>query len=295
MDCKRTATGRWTSWHRRPLWAFVARVGGIVLPLAGCDSSEVPPEPEPPTLCGNGQIDDSEHCDGGNLNGKTCASLSDAFLGGKLACDPLSCTFDTRGCTIAAPSLCGDGVVEGDEECELGVNNEAETCGSLGIGPPERAETKVPCMDRICRWNRYTCDRSMSCGDGRINGIDACDGDNLNGLACVHLFADRAVRSGGYSGHGDLIYGDGTYSGGTLYCDSNCQLYFQCWGPNGEHCGNGIREGNEVCDGDDLGSASCQDIGRLFGKVSCRPSCTSVDYRDCSGGCSAGRIGLRCD
>lgn len=46
--------------------------------------------------CGNGKIDPNEQCDGANLNGFTCESLGNA--GGTLACDPVTCTFDTSMC-----------------------------------------------------------------------------------------------------------------------------------------------------------------------------------------------------
>lgn len=46
--------------------------------------------------CGNGKIDPNEQCDGANLNGFTCESLGNA--GGTLACDPVTCTFDTSLC-----------------------------------------------------------------------------------------------------------------------------------------------------------------------------------------------------
>ena len=46
--------------------------------------------------CGNGKIDPNEQCDGANLNGFDCTSLGNA--GGTLACDPVTCTFDTSMC-----------------------------------------------------------------------------------------------------------------------------------------------------------------------------------------------------
>lgn len=49
-----------------------------------------------PAGCGNNNIDPNEQCDGANLNGFTCESLGNA--GGTLACDPVTCTFDTSMC-----------------------------------------------------------------------------------------------------------------------------------------------------------------------------------------------------
>ena len=47
--------------------------------------------------CGNGVIDMMEQCDGGMLNGFGCVDLG--FSGGTLACDGLTCTYDSSNCT----------------------------------------------------------------------------------------------------------------------------------------------------------------------------------------------------
>jgi len=49
-----------------------------------------------PGVCGDGMINPNEQCDGANLNGFDCMSLGAG--GGTLACDPMSCTFDTSMC-----------------------------------------------------------------------------------------------------------------------------------------------------------------------------------------------------
>jgi hypothetical protein len=46
--------------------------------------------------CGDGMINPGEQCDGANLQGFDCASLG--LGGGMLACDPITCTFDTSMC-----------------------------------------------------------------------------------------------------------------------------------------------------------------------------------------------------
>jgi hypothetical protein len=50
-------------------------------------------------LCGNGQLDSGEECDGLNVNGKTCQTVPGRnFTGGNLACSSL-CNFDLTACT----------------------------------------------------------------------------------------------------------------------------------------------------------------------------------------------------
>ena len=60
--------------------------------------------------CGDGQRDRGEDCDGLDLDGQTCGTLG--FDGGTLVCDG-DCKLDRSTCT-----KCGNGVIEGDEECE---------------------------------------------------------------------------------------------------------------------------------------------------------------------------------
>ncbi len=84
---------------------------------APCDSTDPecsisPPLPPPPN-CGNGVIDSSEQCDGGNLNGKACSSIG--YSSGTLSCNS-DCTYNTSACTgftlpdsTAAITSCNDG------------------------------------------------------------------------------------------------------------------------------------------------------------------------------------------
>jgi hypothetical protein len=75
----------------------------------GPDSSSGGPTNEPDDTGSTGPVvgavrqrDDrrNEQCDGANLNGFTCEALGNA--GGTLQCDPVTCTFDTQLCEVAA-------------------------------------------------------------------------------------------------------------------------------------------------------------------------------------------------
>lgn len=64
-------------------------------------------------LCGNGVIDPGELCDGPNLNGETCATVTmNAMPGGTLGCS-LGCNFDTRNCTGGVGGAGGSGGMGG--------------------------------------------------------------------------------------------------------------------------------------------------------------------------------------
>lgn len=53
-------------------------------------------------MCGNGTVDTGEQCDSSNLNGFSCVDLG--FAGGTLACDPVTCTYDSSNCTTGGTS-----------------------------------------------------------------------------------------------------------------------------------------------------------------------------------------------
>jgi hypothetical protein len=88
----------------------------------GSESSGVEP---PEHVCGNGEVEGPEACDGDVPAGVSCAS--EGMTGGEVACDESTCMLDLSGCW-----LCGDGVVEGDESCD-GDDLDGATCESLGF------------------------------------------------------------------------------------------------------------------------------------------------------------------
>jgi alpha-tubulin suppressor-like RCC1 family protein len=55
----------------------------------------------------------------------------------------------------------------------------------------------------------------------------------------------------------------------------------------GPGCGNGVLEGDEVCDGLALGGASCESLGYTTGTLACTPGCL-FDETGCSSSCDNG-------
>jgi hypothetical protein len=49
----------------------------------------------------------------------------------------------------------------------------------------------------------------------------------------------------------------------------------------GAVCGNGVLEPGELCDGDELGGQTCEDLGFVGGELSCSDQCT-IDATGCS-------------
>jgi hypothetical protein len=58
-----------------------------------------------PPMCGDGNIDDQEVCDGDQLGGKKCTDFGTMYGGGTLMCFD-NCTFDTSGCCKVKDQAC---------------------------------------------------------------------------------------------------------------------------------------------------------------------------------------------
>ncbi len=154
--------------------------------------------------------------------------------------------------------LCGNGSLEGEEECEPGDVGDA-TCGSLGLG-----SGNLSCTSDTCRYDTSRCD---TCGDGAIQGGEECDGDDLSGETCESL-------------------GLGT---GTLSCTGCSYDTVGCSGTDDstpETCGDGMLQAGEECDGSALDNQTCATLGFSGGTLSCAVRCT-FDTSACTGGSDA--------
>jgi hypothetical protein len=111
------------------------------------------------------------------------------------------------------------------------------------------------CQQNLCIVGR--------CGDGVINGVEACDGIALAGKTCAD-----------FGGSGDLAC-----TADCMYDMTGCSSF----------CGNGHVDEGEDCDGSDFNNLSCTDFGFYSGTLSCTSTC-KANLGMCSGKCGDGQI-----
>jgi cysteine-rich repeat protein len=174
--------------------------------------------------CGDGTVTDAEECDNGRNNDD---------YGSSSGCGPF--------CKL--PALCGDSIVQAgfDEECDNGPKNFSTTDLSAAYGG---------CM--------ANCKRGGYCGDGKTNGVEACDdGVNDGTYGTCNPDCSRAPRCGDGTVQAD--YGEECEP--TMSNDPSCTP--GCRLPGG--CGDGLIQPPEQCD--DGASFNNGDYG------GCAPSC----------------------
>ena len=266
-------------------------------------------------VCGNGVIESGEACDAGNLGGASCESLG--FVGGSLQCDD-GCRLDTSLC-----NSCGNGVADGTEECDATDLRSLTSCADVMLGGTDQA---LSCTNE-CRLDFSQC---QSCGDGEVRPPEQCepakaDGtpQNLDGHTCVTQGFDGgtlvckagcALDSSGCYVCGDgkkhvLESCDGTEFGGAtcsdflasngepftrgqLACTNGCEVELG----NCSLCGDGEITGTEVCDGGNLGAATCGSLGHTAGTLACAADCQSFVETACTDcGNATAQMGEDCD
>ncbi len=223
-----------------------------------------------------------------------CANGRDDDGNGLIDCEDPVCA-DTPPCWDSP--LCGNGVREAGEECDIGDLG-GETCQSLGFAGgtllcaqectfdtsqcyasggeicnndlDDDGDGLVDCEDPDCFQVPGAC---SICGNGILETGEECDdGNTVDGDGCS---SDCRIEqpSGEICNNGLDDDGDGL-----IDCDDpDClQLPGAC-----SICGNGILDRGEECDTNDLGGASCESLGYDGGTLLCASDCT-FDTSQCS-------------
>jgi hypothetical protein len=137
-----------------------------------------------PATCGNGNVDydRGEDCDGETIG--TCEN-SGNYVGGTLKCGA-DCRNDTSQCI---PAVCGDGRIEANEDCEgADLGFRSSLCVDHATQANWYLEGTVHCGSN-CEYDYAGCRRTV-CGDGKIEGLEQCEGANMGqytGKTCQQI------------------------------------------------------------------------------------------------------------
>jgi len=232
-----------------PLVRVGVLAAALVALLAACAQDRAPLTTL--TGCGDGERTGDEQCDGDDLDGRSCGS--EGFRGGELGCSS-ACTFETSGCEGGGGARCGDGRREGAEACDG---------DDLGGAVCEAGEGSPRCTG-ACTLDLSGCGEAPSCGDGVRQGDEQCDAEDFGTLSCVTI----------------------GFTGGALSCRDNCTVNASDCEGDGPGCGDGVRNGGEPCEGEDLGGRTCAGEGFGGGELRCSNEC-ALDTTLCT-------VGPRC-
>ncbi|MBU1245028.1 DUF4215 domain-containing protein [Myxococcota bacterium] len=174
------------------------------------------------------------------------------------------------GNTSSGTAFCGDGKVEGSEECDPPGSGACDSLCMRDISKCGNGSCEVPEDEGNCPADCTS--TGAVCGNDVIEGTEFCDTTKLGGATCISL----------------------GYATGTLACASNCQ-YDTVNCAQAAECGNGALDTGENCDGEDLNSQTCQTLGLGSGVLSCTDACV-FDVSRCSA-CGNNQIdtGEQCD
>jgi cysteine-rich repeat protein len=163
-----------------------------------CDATESPAACEPADTCGNGTVEETEVCDDGNtFSGDGCSATcfvdaqevgSDCSAQGAESCASGVCDTNEIPATCKPAGTCGNGTVEETEVCDDGNTSSGDGCSATcfvdgqGVGSDCSAQGALSCASGVCDANETpaTCEPADTCGNGTIEGVEACDDGNVS-------------------------------------------------------------------------------------------------------------------
>ena len=213
--------------------------------------------------CGDSIVVGNEFCDDGNVvSGDGCSAtcmIEDGYIcvNGPTAgpCTP----------TGNVQTVCGDGTIAGDEDCD-----DSNTASGDGCSATCEVETGFTCVGEPSNC-------ASNCGDGAITGSEACDdGNAVDGDGCTACVIDSGYSCVNEPSECSSSCGDGTIAGAEVCddgnavdgdgCSSSCVVEsgYDCVNEPSEctaNCGDGLITGSEACDDgnatDDDGCTGC--------------------------------------
>ena len=254
-----------------------------------------------PALCGNGQLDPGEDCDGALLDDKQCVDVDPSRPTGELAC-AATCSFDVSGCdadlesaVIALNEVSAKGATEGpyaDKGDAIEIFNAGMSAADLSgwklsddpafpidktyVFPP--GSTLAPGAYFVL----LTLDAGTGEGDFPF-GISTSKEETLTLADASSVTIDQLIVQGADATVSYCRLPDGT--GAWQLCDLTLGTANVAASAT---CGDGVLGGTEPCDGDELGGQTCEALGFPGGALACTAACV-LDTSKCE---SASEVAL---
>lgn len=276
------------------------------------EDDSAPPADHPAT-CGNGELEAGEICDGHDLGHLTCRSVG--FAGGEARCATTCTAIDTRDCVdLLATPIAPEGdalrlvgtLVEADpvwQRPSAACDADAEEEGQYSFDAfaftntqSEAKEIRVHAdwgdQDGFLHlyshpWNPMTNEGCVAGNDdgatlhqSEIGSVMIPAGETMvvalstyqpgQSISSYTLDVETIQKSEDTIGNDDTIEDTPPVTD-----DDDTTIGDDDDTPADPVCGNNKVEAGEVCDGNDLGSASCSEMGYAFGVVVCGDDCNS--------------------
>jgi alpha-tubulin suppressor-like RCC1 family protein len=242
----------------------------LAVVLISCDNSNS--SSKELAVCGDNVADEGEICDSTDLNENDCTLIGLGFSGGTLSCDN-TCHFNVSGCVANHPD-CGNNSIDGSEVCD-GTELGGENCETIGLG---YIGGTLGCKN--CTFDISQCTIGSVCGDGFCDDGEtevSCSVDCVIPEDCGNGLLDNGEECDENHFGNETCSSRGFYSGGTLVCNSICQINDSgC-----EQCGDGIIQAGEgeECDGFNIDNATCGISNETTGNLGtpvCDSSCQLI-------------------
>ncbi len=231
------------------------------------------------SVCGNGNVDGNEQCDD-PLN-PCCDQLTCMFVPSGQICDDnnpnlINDVCDAAGNCSGVPPVCGNGVIEGAEQCDDPFNAccNPVTCLFEASGVSCDDGNPVSLNDECNGFG--SCFGSLgTCGNGSLNAGEDCDSSVLGTVCC-----DPTCHF--------QVSGISCDDGDALTLGDSCNGAGDCSGTLAT-CGNGVFDLGEACDASVPGTVCCNAFCQLESAgVSCDDGnpLSSNDICNAQGSCS---------